>query len=177
MTWERYKDNYGGRVALRYPYNIELNAAMKAQLPFPQSKWDGSKGAWSIQDQPVVIEKALELLALYDIDMDGLSGDNCAESDSGCVVQFAPPDKLLLQWGFQSNYKQINAAMKDAAAGNAKWKPNDKHWMIPIASAIAVANAVRPHFAPLVEAIEDNSDVKASHAETLQRVELSSAVE
>ena len=177
MSWERYKDSYGGRVALRYPYNIELNAAMKAQLPFPQSKWDGDKGAWSIQDQPVVIEKALELLALYDIDMDGLSGDNCAESDSGCVVQFSPPDKLLLQWGFQSNYKQINAAMKDAAAGNAKWKPNDKHWMIPIASAIAVANAVRPHFAPLAEAIEDNSDVKASHAQTLQRVELSSAVD
>tara|TARA_R110000751_G_scaffold177025_4_gene283292 strand:- start:594 stop:2543 length:1950 start_codon:yes stop_codon:yes gene_type:complete len=177
MTWERYKDNYGARIALKYPYSAGINAAMKAQLPFPQAKWDGGKGAWSIQDRPVVITKALELLAEYDVTMDGLNGDDCAESDSGCKVVFAAPDKLVLQWGFQSNYKDINSSMKVAAAGNAKWNPTNKSWSIPVNTAIAVAAGVRPHFAPLADAIEACPQVHTAQEETIQRVELSSAVD
>ena len=84
---------------------------------------------------------------------------------------------MILKWDFQPNWKDINASMKNAAAGSAKWQGNTKSWMIPVAVAIAVANAVRPHFEPLADAIEDNEEVQKAHAATLQRVELSSAVD
>ncbi|MBT4407340.1 MAG: DEAD/DEAH box helicase [Euryarchaeota archaeon] len=177
MSWERYEDNYGARIALRYPYNANINENMKITLPFPQSKWDGAKGAWSIQDRPVVIEKALTILSAHGITMDGLSGDDCAESDSECVVQFTAPDKLILKWGFQPNYKDINSAMKQAAAGNARWNNTNKSWSIPLATAVAVAAAIRPHYEPLADAIEGCPQVHTAQAETIQRVELSSAVD
>lgn len=176
MTWERYKDNYGGRVVLKgLPFAISQQ--LKAHMPFPQAKWDGAKGAWSIQDRPAIIDKALAFLAEHDITYDGLSGDDCADGDDGCVIKFGHPDKLILQWGFQSNFKDILAALKNAAAGNAKWNSANKTWTIPVATAIAVAAAVRPHFAPLADAIEANEKVHVAQAETIQRVELSSAVD
>jgi SWI/SNF-related matrix-associated actin-dependent regulator of chromatin subfamily A-like protein 1 len=176
MTWERYKDNYGGRVVLKgLPFAISQQ--LKAHMPFPQAKWDGDKGAWSIQDRPAMIDKALAFLAEHDIAFEGLSGDDCTDSNDGCVVQFAHPDKLILQWGFQPNYKDINSSMKQAAAGNAKWNPTNKSWSIPINTATAVAVAIRPHFAPLADAIEDCPQVVLAQEATIQRVELSSAVD
>jgi SWI/SNF-related matrix-associated actin-dependent regulator 1 of chromatin subfamily A len=176
MSWERCKDSYGGRVVLKgLPFAISQQ--LKAHMPFPQAKWDGGRGAWSIQDRPAMIDKALAFLAEHNITYDGLSGDDSEDSNDGCVVQFASPDKLVLQWGFQSNYKDINSSMKQAAAGNAKWNPTNKSWSIPINTAVAVAAAIRPHFAPLADAIEACPQVHTAQEETIQRVELSSAVD
>ena len=175
ITYERYTDNYGTRVALnKIPFN--LKDAMKSALPFPQMTWNGEKGMWAIQDRPAVIEKALAFLAEHDIEVDGLSADDCVTKSDASAV-FAHPDKLVLQWGFQSNYKDINSSMKQAAAGNAKWNGTNKSWTIPINTAVAVAAAVRPHYAPLADAIEECPQVTTAQEATIQRVELSSAVD
>jgi hypothetical protein len=151
---------------------------MKEHMGWPQFSWNGAKGLWTIQDRADVIEKALTFLADNDITVDGLEYDESAiEVASNASATFSTPDKLILEWDFQPNWKDINASMKNAAAGSAKWQGNTKSWMIPVAVAIAVANAVRPHFEPLADAIEDNEEVKKAHAATLQRVELSSAVD
>ena len=178
ITFERYTDNYGARIALnKIPFNLKDD--MKAHMGWPQFSWNGEKGLWTIQDRADVIEKALTFLADHDITVEGLEYDESAiETPVGnATAHFSAPDKLILAWDFQPNWQDINAAMKDAAAGNAKWQAKTKNWMIPIATAMAVANAVRPHFEPLADAIEENAQVKLSHEATLQRVELSSAVE
>ena len=178
ITFERYTDNYGGRIALyKVPFN--LKDEMKEHMGFPAFSWNGSKGVWTIQDRADVIEKALNFLADNDITVEGLEYDEDAiETPVGQAnAMFSPPDKLILSWDFQPNWKDINASMKDAAQGNAKWNNQTKNWTIPIQTAIAVANAVRPHFEPLADAIENNKDVQNAHASTLQRVELSSAAE
>jgi SWI/SNF-related matrix-associated actin-dependent regulator 1 of chromatin subfamily A len=177
MTYERYTDNYGARVALKkVPFN--LKDEMKAALPFPQMVWNGGMGLWAIQDRADVIEKALAFLADHDITVDGLEYDETAiEVSSNATVTYTAPDNLIMKWDFQPNWKEINAAMKSAAAGSAKWVNASKSWVIPIGVAMAVSTAVRPLFEALADAIEDNPQVKASHEATLQRVELSSAVE
>lgn len=177
MTYERYTDDYGPRIALnKVPFN--LKDEMKAALPFPQMVWNGPKGMWAIQDRADVIENAIAFLADHDITVDGLEYDETAiEIPSNATAVYTAPDQLVLKWDFQPNWKDINAAMKDAAAGNAKWMNSTKSWMIPVATAMAVANAVRPLFASLADAIEDNPQVKSAHEATLQRVELSSAVD
>ena len=178
ITFERYTDNYGPRIALiKVPFNLKDD--MKTALPFPQMTWNGEKGLWTIQDRADVIEKTLNFLADHDITVDGLEYDaDAIDIPVGTAkATYSAPDKLIIEWDFQSNWKDINAAMKDAAAGNAKWQSKNKNWMIPIATAMAVANAVRPHYAPLADAIEENPNVQSAHAATLQRVELSSAVD
>lgn len=177
ITYERYADNYGARIALnKIPF--DLKDEMKAHMGWPQFSWNGEKGLWTIQDREDVIEKAIAFLADHDYTVDGLEYDESAiEVASNASATFSTPDKLILQWDFQPNWKDINAAMKTAAAGSAKWQASTKTWMIPIATAMAVAKAVRPHFEPLADAIENNQQVQSAHAATLQRVELSSAVE
>ena len=173
----RFTDKWGAKIALnKVPFN--LKDEMKVALPFPKMGWDGERGMWAIQDRADVIEAALAFLADNDIAVEGLEFDeSLIDIPSNASATFSPPDKLILNWDFQPNWKDINAAMKGAAAGNARWQNNTKSWMIPIATAMAVANAVQPHFEPLSDAIEANEEVQKAHGETLQRVELSSAVE
>lgn len=174
LDFQRYSDNYGPRVRL-ISLPFDLKDAAKQHMGWPALAWDGSMGKWSIQDRPDVINKMLAFLAEHNITVVGLSSDDCAEGEASAT--YAAPDRLLLKWSYQPNYKDINAAMKKAAQGNAKWVNAHKHWSIPVASAVAVAKAVRPHYALLADVIEDHDEVKKSHEATLQRVELSSAVE
>tara|TARA_R100000734_G_C3318992_1_gene113967 strand:- start:3549 stop:5513 length:1965 start_codon:yes stop_codon:yes gene_type:complete len=178
ITFERYTDNYGARIALK-KIPFELKDAMKEHMGWPQFSWNGAKGLWTIQDRADVIEKALDFLAEHDITVEGLEYDESAiETPVGqATAHYSAPDNIILAWDFQPNWQDINAALKNAAVGSAKWVNKTKSWVIPINTAIAVANAVRPHFAPLADAIEECPQVQSSHEATLQRVELSSAVE
>ena len=63
---EAYTDDYGNRLALRYPYSPETNAILKDVLPFPQFKWDADKRVWSVEDNQVTINKAIEVLERMD---------------------------------------------------------------------------------------------------------------
>ncbi len=177
ITFERYTDNYGPRIALiKIPFN--LKDEMKQHMGWPQFSWNGEKGLWTIQDRADIIEKALNFLAEHDITVEGLEFDETLiEVSTNVTVTFSPPDRLILDWPFQSNWKAILGAVKSAGHGNAKWSKTTKLWTIPVATGMAVATAVRPHFAPLADAIEANEEVQASHNEVVQRVELSRAVE
>lgn len=180
IAFERYTDSWGAKIALnKIPFGLKDEMKDHMNASHYCFGWNGNKGLWWISDRADVIEKAVAFLNHNGFTVEGLEYDEAAiETPVGnATIQFSAPDKILMQWDFQPNWQDINAAMKDAAAGNAKWVNKDKKWMIPIATAMAVANAVRPHFAPLADAIEDNEYVKQSHAATLQRVELSSAVD
>ena len=176
IDFQRYSDNYGPRVRL-ITLPFDLKDAAKQHMGWPALAWDGSMGKWSIQDRPEVVDKMLAFLAEHDITVTGLSSDDCAVDEGEASATYAPPDRLILKWAFRPNYKDINAEMKKAAKGNAKWVGAQKHWTIPIDTALAVAAAVRPHYALLADTIEACPQVTKAHEETMQRVELSSAVE
>lgn len=176
ITFERYTDDWGAKIALSMSYNLSMTVRDKMNAGKKRMFWNGTKGKWTISDNPDTVNQVISVLEEEEHTIHGLSADDCVQLSS-VKIEFSAPDKILMQWDFQPNWQDINAAMKDAAAGNAKWVNKDKKWMIPIATAMAVANAVRPHFAAFADAIEDNEYVKQSHAATLQRVELSSAVD
>ena len=176
LDFQRYSDNYGPRVRL-ITLPFDLKDAAKQHMGWPALSWDGSMGKWSIQDRPEVVEKMLAFLAEHNFTVVGLSSDDCAVDEGEASATYAPPDRLILKWTFRPNYKDINAEMKKAAKGNAKWVGAQKHWTIPIDTALAVAAAVRPHYALLADTIEACPQVTKAHEETMQRVELSSAVE
>lgn len=177
LNFQRYRDNYGPRVRLiTLPFDLKDQA--KEHMGWPALAFDGPTGKWSIQDKPDVVSKMLAFLSEQGITVNGLSTDDCAAPNQGeASVTYVAPDILVMEWSFQPNYKDINAAMKTAAQGNAKWVGMHKHWTIPIDTAMAVAKAVRPHYEVLADAIEACPQVKEAHAAMLQRVELSSAVE
>jgi len=176
ITFERYTDNWGAKIALSMSYNMSMLVRDDMNADKKRMFWNGEKGKWTISDNPETVTKLHEVLANHDAECYGLHIEDCVQLTSARAF-YSAPDKLILEWDFQPNWKDINSSMKTAAAGNAKWMAKEKRWMIPIATAMAVANAVRPHFEPLADAIENNEYVKQSHAETLQRVELSSAVD
>lgn len=64
-----YSDKYGKRIGMRYPYNPDLNNALKTRIGFPGVKWDGEQKVWSIQDNRNIILIAAE--ALVDFGLDG----------------------------------------------------------------------------------------------------------
>ncbi len=176
ITFERYTDNWGAKIALSMSYNMSMLVRDDMNADKKRMFWNGEMGKWTISDNPESVTKLHEVLANHDAECYGLHIEDCVQLTSARVF-YSAPDKLILEWDFQPNWKDINSSMKTAAAGNAKWMAKEKRWMIPIATAMAVANAVRPHFEPLADAIENNEYVKQSHAETLQRVKLSSAVD
>ena len=66
-------------------------------------------------------------------------------------ITFVKPDKLVMKWGFQHNWKDILKALK--SMGNARFNKSDKSWSIPVTAAPTIAEAIRPHYAELADAI------------------------
>ena len=174
LNWERHEDDYGPRVALRFGWNEEAKDALKNALPFPASKWDGARRAWSVRDTPEDLGMAMKVLAESLIHFDGLSVDDCAEPKENISVEHKR-DGLIMQWPFKHNYKDINGALKSAA--NARWDPKDKSWRIPFTAGPSAADAVEPFYPALADAIRAVPGVFEAGEATAQRVEFSSAVE
>jgi len=103
MSWVRYADDYGPRVALSFPYNNEAKDALKGELGFPAVKWDGEKKAWSIRDKPDELSRALEILEQFGYYFDGLETQSHA-TFSEVIVTSRPPDKLSMKWPYKPNY-------------------------------------------------------------------------
>jgi SWI/SNF-related matrix-associated actin-dependent regulator 1 of chromatin subfamily A len=174
MSWVRYADDYGPRVALSFPYNNEAKDALKGELGFPAVKWDGEKKAWSIRDKPDELSRALEILEQFGYYFDGLETQSHA-TFSEVIVTSRPPDKLSMKWPYKPNYADINAAVK--SCGTARFDKKTKEWVIPIAAGAVVAKAVKPHYPALSDALLAMPEVVEAHQHTAERVLLSSAVD
>jgi len=174
MTWERYKDSYGPRVALKFPYDEKAKNALKSSIGFPGVKWDGDKKAWSIRDKPADLSTALEILGDYGYNFHGLEPQEYVDEDSEVEV-ICNGNKLRMRWGYKPNYAEINAGVK--SCGQARFDKISKEWVIPLIAGIEVAKAVEPHYKALHDAIMEIPKVKEAHHDMAERVLLSSAVE
>jgi len=176
MTWERYTDDYGSRVALNFPYDEQAKNALKS-MGFPAVKWDGDKKAWSVRDTASDIVSALEILSDYGYTFPGLDAQDSPveQTKAEAEVEYRPPDKLRMRWPYKPNYADINAAVK--SCGQAKFDKKSKEWVIPLIAGAEVAMAVQPHYPPLHDAIMEIPEVETAHGHMAERVMLSSAIE
>jgi len=173
---ERYSEEWNGntysRVAFIFPYNNEAKDALKAALPFPACKWDGVRKGWGVRDTPADLQTAVEALAPF-YHFAPLVGE-LPVVEAPPLAKFSAPDAIILDYPFQPNWKQINAAVK--SLGNANFNMQTKVWSIPLNAAHQIANAVESHYAELAQAIRDLPEV-AGHVEAAaERVSLSQAV-
>ena len=174
MTWERYRDDYGPRVALSFPYDEKAKNALKSGLGFPGVKWDGERKKWSVRDNPSDLPNALDILLSFGYDFPGLDAED-APVEKEVTVEYRPPDKLRMRWPYKPNYADINTAVK--SCGQAKFDKKSKEWVIPLIAGVDVAAAVKPHYKQLHDAILEIPEVKEAHGHMAERVLLSSAVE
>ena len=176
MTWERYADKFGPRVALSFPYDEKAKNALKSGLGFPSLKWDGERKKWSVRDNPADLCNALDILQSFGYDFPGLKWQDCARpEEKEATVEYSPPDKLRMRWPYKPNYADINTAIK--SCGQAKFDKKTKEWVIPLIAGVDVAAAVKPHYKKLHDAILEIPEVKEAHGHMAERVLLSSAVE
>jgi len=174
MTWERYKDSYGPRVALKFPYDEKAKNALKSSIGFPGVKWDSDKKAWSIRDKPADLSTALEILGDYGYNFHGLEPQEYEVEDSEVEV-ICNGNKLRMRWGYKPNYADINTGVK--SCGQARFDKKTKEWVIPLIAGLEVAKAVEPHYKALHDAIMAVPQVGEAHSNMAERVLLSSAVE
>ena len=174
MTWERYRDDYGPRVALSFPYDEKAKNALKSGLGFPGVKWDGERKKCSVRDNPSDLTNALDILLSFGYDFPGLDAED-APVEKEVTVEYRPPDKLRMRWPYKPNYADINTAVK--SCGQAKFDKKSKEWVIPLIAGVDVAAAVKPHYKQLHDAILEIPEVKEAHGHMAERVLLSSAVE
>jgi len=174
MNWERYRDSYGPRVALKFPYDEKAKNALKSSLGFPGIKWDGGKKAWSVRDSPQDLECALEVLADFNYHFVGLEAKEYTEGESDIEI-VVRGQKLRMRWPYRPNYAEINEGVK--SCGEAKFDKRTKEWIIPLIAGMEVAHAVEPIYEALATAIRDIPQVQQAHEVMAERVLLSSAVD
>jgi hypothetical protein len=173
-TWTRYKDDYGPRVALDFPYDPQAKDELKAALPFPRCKWDAERKSWSVKDNATDLTIALSVLEGFGFHFD-LDVNANQKGAAGEIIIVKKGAGLLMSWPFRSDYADINAVIK--TAGNGRWKKETKQWRIPIANAAAVAKGLQPIYSELADAILNTEGVQEQGEATAKRVELSSAVD
>jgi SWI/SNF-related matrix-associated actin-dependent regulator 1 of chromatin subfamily A len=174
MNWERYRDSYGPRVAIKFPYNDEAKNALKSSIGFPGIKWEGKKKAWSVRDSPQDLECALEILSDFGYHFEGLEVKEYTEEESDIEI-VVRGQKLRMRWPYKPNYAEINAGVK--ACGEAQFDQRSKEWIIPLIAGMEVAHAVEPVYEALATAIRAIPQVQEAHEVMAERVLLSSAVD
>tara|TARA_R100000152_G_C6776583_1_gene205816 strand:+ start:475 stop:2442 length:1968 start_codon:yes stop_codon:yes gene_type:complete len=174
MNWERYRDSYGPRVALKFPYDEKAKNALKSSLGFPGVKWDGNKKAWSVRDSPQDLDTALEILADYGYHYQGLEAKEYTEEESDIEITVRG-QKLRMRWPYKPNYAEINAGVK--SCGEAQFDKRTKEWIIPLIAGMEVAHAVEPIYEALATAIRAIPQVQEAHEVMAERVLLSSAID
>lgn len=176
----KYRDAYGDRLALKYRYNPDTNAAMKCELDFPKFKWDKDEKAWSVQDNKSVISEACEVLERLGYDTtiirqytDSLPKNQQNKSECWTKVKNS---RLYLHWPYLSNTSlREKVRMSVRSITGRKFHPDDKCWSIPIVQARTLHGILEDSYPPLAEAILSNPDVEKDVKDSIARVEMSSA--
>jgi len=182
ITTRKYKDNFGERIALVYPYDPDTNRVMKTKLPFPEFKWDKEERAWSIQANAYVINKASEAMRDlgYDVtnvlkNCDTLSESQQNKSDCWTKVKGV---RLYLHWPYipdASLRDTVRLAVRSISG--RKFHAEEKCWSIPVAQATTLHTVVEDSYPKLAQAILDNPDISEAVTDSIERVAMSSAAE
>ena len=172
---ERYEDDYGPRIGLKYPYDPDTNNIVKSQLGFPAFKWDAQRKFWSIQATPQVIEDAISVFGSCGYDFSTLLGG--MKVDNPCRV-VAAGKRLKMWWPFIPDAElrdEVRLAVRSITG--RKFHQEEKCWSIPMAQATSLHTIVKTIYPELGKAISDCPDVEQFVEDSIQRVAMSQAKE
>jgi SWI/SNF-related matrix-associated actin-dependent regulator 1 of chromatin subfamily A len=181
ISIELYKDAFGERIGLKYPYNPDTNELLKQTLGFPKFKWEAERKMWSIQNYPNVIVEACNLLdstGIYDTSVIRTYTNAPTENqrnNSECWTM-TKRTRLYLHWPYiaDSNLREdVRLAVRSISG--RKFHENEKCWSIPTSQATTLYTLLESLYPPLAEAIMEDEGVKENIQESIQRVEISSA--
>ena len=173
LSIERYSDDYGPRIGLKYPYDTNANSMAKTQLGFPAFKWDAPRKVWSIQATPEVVSKAIDIFRKAGYDFSELLGE--VKVDNPCRVEPKGSD-LKMWWPFIPDAElrdEVRLAVK--SIDGRKWNQEDKSWSIPLVQATSLYTILKTIYPSLADAINDCPEVSQEVSDSLQRVALSQA--
>ena len=177
-----YSDKFGKRIGMKYPYNPDLNNALKSKIGWPGVKWDGEHKVWSIQDNRTIILIAAETLVDFGLDgedlynranihpVDQRNPNDCWVEESGT--------RLKVHWPFIKDAElreQVRLAIR--SIDGRKFEPLAKCWSIPLAQGKILYNTMKDLYPPLAEAILNCDAAVHDVWDSIRRVEMSSAAE
>jgi SNF2 family DNA or RNA helicase len=183
ISIEKYKDNFGERIGLKYRYNPDTNDLLKETLGFPKFKWEAEKKFWSIQHYSNVVKEACDLLdstGRYDTSIikayaGDLSKNQPNKSDCWTAVKRT---RLYLHWPWiNDQHLRESVRLAVRSISGRKWHNEQKAWSIPTSQAVTLHTLLEDLYPPLAEAIIENDDVNESIKDSIKRVEISSAAE
>ena len=183
ISIEKYKDNFGERIGLKYRYNPDTNDLLKETLGFPKFKWEAEKKFWSIQNYSNVVKEACDLLdstGRYDTSIikayaGDLSKNQPNKSDCWTAVKRT---RLYLHWPWiNDQHLRESVRLAVRSISGRKWHNEQKAWSIPTSQAVTLHTLLEDLYPPLAEAIIENDDVNESIKDSIKRVEISSAAE
>ena len=180
VTTHKHSDKYGQRLALDFPYSADAKDRLKNELPFPMTKWESSMRAWSIKNEPSVIKRAADILTSFGMDCSEMYSmvEGVTVRDPSKAWVEARGKRLILHWPWiQDKILRDDVRLAVRAVTGRKWNADKKEWSIPIGQATTLYNLMEPIYLPLAQAIMECDAVSAEVDESINRVEMSSAVE
>jgi hypothetical protein len=150
----RFEDKYGPRLALRFPFDTSASNALKHEMPWPRTQFDGEKKMWTIDDDIETIKKAVSILQEYGYDFSYLLLSDGVEQPRGHVKPRGTGAEIRgrqieLRWDFVRDI-EARARLLEVikSISGRRFDPQRKTWLIPVAQG---HNAVKE----LAEASED----------------------
>jgi len=180
VTTHKHSDKYGQRLALDFPYSADAKDRLKSELPFPMTKWESSMRAWSIKNEPSVIKQAADILTSFGMDCSEMYSmvEGVTTRDPNKAWVEARGKRLILHWPWiQDKILRDDVRLAVRAVTGRKWNADKKEWSIPIGQATTLYNLMEPIYLPLAQAIMECDAVSAEVDDSINRVEMSSAVE
>ena len=182
ISIELYNDDYGERLGLKYSYDPDTNELLKSTLGFPKFKWDADRKLWSIENKKYVIDEACQVLEELNYDTEYIHKHNGTlpenqQNKSECWTE-VKRTRLHLHWPYivDSELREtVRLAVR--SIGGRKFHADKKCWSIPVAQARTLHSLIEDSYPPLAQAILSNDDINADVADSIERVEMSSAAE
>ena len=190
----RFEDKYGPRLALRFPFDTSASNALKHEMPWPRTQFDGDKKMWTIDDDTDTIKKAVAILQEHGYDFTHLLLRDGVEQPRGHVKPRGTGAEIRgrqveLRWDF---VRDIDARARllevIKSISGRRFDPQRKTWLVPIAQGhnvvkiLAEASGDFPDtngvvFRILEKEVRALPEISEWLEDAIKRVELSHAVD
>ena len=190
----RFEDKYGPRLALRFPFDTSASNALKHEMPWPRTQFDGDKKMWTIDDDTDTIKKAVAILQEHGYDFTHLLLSDGVEQPRGHVKPRGTGAEIRgrqveLRWDF---VRDIDARARllevIKSISGRRFDPQRKTWLVPIAQGhnvvkiLAEASGDFPDtngvvFRILEKEVRALPEISEWLEDAIKRVELSHAVD
>tara|TARA_R110002020_G_scaffold216353_6_gene423983 strand:- start:4247 stop:6343 length:2097 start_codon:yes stop_codon:yes gene_type:complete len=173
------------RIRLDYPYNPEMNEALKRELRnvdgFYNVKY--TDGSWNVRFDREVLQVTSSICERFGFNATPLEefiasapsvNTTTASKCSAYIVEGA----LALEWPFIRD-STLRDEVKNVVKGipNRKWDNDNKRWMIPMKQAGFLVKRLEDVYEPLATVVSELEEVQMYIEKHAERVLISSAVE